>query len=302
MSLFPWACSSTADIWDAGLTFMCDTGLMATAEKENFSPFHGTSVAESSLDRKQNSLDTAEKGKLEPSLPLGRTLSRSSAAAGNSFHSKKLHGRNSIQHDEHETCENRSVLAKGWIYRKDTEQDGSVSSSISTQWQRCWAELTLPFAPTYEIDSPTMHIYSSQDASLPPFMSINLASTVIVASNKRLKVNTSEEYASFDIVQIQSSKTLVAIHKKISRQSFSVPIKERNDWMTAINSALVTYENAKLEQSENDKVSKSLSKKDRRPLVQRTFQPNVPQQEKHPDLFSMRTVKCSGAGTKMGTC
>ena len=145
-----------------------------------------------------------------------------------------------------------------------------------------------------------MHIYSSQDASLPPFMSINLASTVIVASNKRLKVNASEEYASFDIVQIQSSKTLVAIHKKISRQSFSVPMKERNDWMTAINSALVTYENAKLEQNENDKVT--LSKKDRRPLVQRTFQPNVPQKDKHPDLFSMRTVKCSGAGAKMGTC
>ena len=169
MSLFPWACASTTDFWDAGLTFMCDTGLMATAEKENVSPFHGTtSVAETSLDRKQNSLNTAEKGKLEPSLPLGRTLSRSAAVAGSSFRSTKSQNdntirnvqcddapkdeivqesrrtdRNSIPHDEHENCENRSVLAKGWIYRKETEQDGSVSSSISTQWQRCWAELTV---------------------------------------------------------------------------------------------------------------------------------------------------------------
>jgi len=130
MSLFPWACSSTADIWDAGLTFMCDTGLMATAEKENFSPFHGTSVAESSLDRKQNSLDTAEKGKLEPSLPLGRTLtlSRSSAVAlNNSFRSKKLQNDNTIRKVQ---CE-------------EAPKDGAVKESLTmntrpAKIEVCW--------------------------------------------------------------------------------------------------------------------------------------------------------------------
>jgi hypothetical protein len=125
----------------------------------------------------------------------------------------------------------KRVLAEGWVHKKGTGNDWMGSRSFKARWARLVLAKVDGFG---EVDVPLLQIYWFR-ASERPSTVILLDSTVVLPVDKE-ESETCYPHR-FHIVHAKDDESGTRVAR-----SFAVARKGRDQWVYAINSALLKYE------------------------------------------------------------
>lgn len=134
-------------------------------------------------------------------------------------------------------------LASGWVHKKGSGNDWFGSRA----WKPRWARLVLAKVSGFDVDVPLLLIYWYTSSPKPSTI-IMLDSTVIMPVDRfKEKDKDGQNKAQwntycFDVVHVKKgSPDAIKKQEKVTR-TFTVPRKERNEWVFAISQALMDYE------------------------------------------------------------
>ena len=133
-----------------------------------------------------------------------------------------------------------SILVQGWVHKKGTGKDIFGSRA----WKSRWATLATAAVAGYAVDVPVLLIHWFPTSETP--------SNALVLDPARTVVMPIDRYPDEEKVVQWNTFTFEIVHSKQSdggdgsdgdvTRIFSVPEKERSEWVLAINQSLRDYE------------------------------------------------------------
>ena len=131
-----------------------------------------------------------------------------------------------------------SILVQGWVHKKGTGKDIFGSRA----WKSRWATLATASVPGYEVDVPVLLIYWFSSSETPSnVLVLDPAKTVVMPIDRYPNEDKIVQWNTFTFEIVHSNGGGVGSEGDVTR-IFSVPEKERSDWVLAINKSLRDYE------------------------------------------------------------
>ena len=127
----------------------------------------------------------------------------------------------------------KEIIAQGWVHKKGTGKDWLGSRA----WKPRWSVLALASVPEYEVDVPLLLIYWWSSSEKPSNVII-LSNTVVMPVDRYKTDDKVVEWNTFAFEVVHTSEEN---DDKVTRV-FSVPEKERNEWVYEISQCLLGYE------------------------------------------------------------
>lgn len=165
----------------------------------------------------------------------------------------------------------REIVARGWVHKKGTGKDWLGSRS----WKPRWAVLATAAVPGYDVDVPLLLVYWYSSSESPSNV-IVLDRTVVMPVDRYKTDKKLLEWNTFTFEVVHTAKKQGGgsnsagggdkaedQENKVTR-TFSVPEKERNEWVFNINTALLDYEK-RLTKHRNDLAVKGAIQQRRSP-------------------------------------
>mmetsp|Transcript_39150 Transcript_39150/g.80193 ORF Transcript_39150/g.80193 Transcript_39150/m.80193 type:complete len:328 (-) Transcript_39150:956-1939(-) len=150
-----------------------------------------------------------------------------------------------------------SILVQGWVHKKGTGRDIFGSRA----WKSRWATLATASVPGYAVDVPVLLIHWFPTSETP--------SNVLVLDPARTVVMPIDRYPDEEKVVQWNTFTFEIVHSKQSdggggvggddgdvTRIFSVPEKERSEWVLAINQSLRDYEQRLKKSKKQEEIKK----------------------------------------------
>ncbi|KAL9181882.1 hypothetical protein ACHAXT_012225 [Thalassiosira profunda] len=147
--------------------------------------------------------------------------------------------------DEIQSYTVTETVVQGWLYKKGTGDDWAGRR----WWKPRWVTLALAKSPTKIVPTPCLIAHRAPGVPYPASVLEMTSSTVVMAierTHEDATSNVSKEEAKeeewnrhcFQIVQNHSDEGKAASRIRI----FTAPLDERNEWVFALNNALLGYE------------------------------------------------------------
>uniref|UniRef100_A0A7S4JDK0 PH domain-containing protein n=1 Tax=Odontella aurita TaxID=265563 RepID=A0A7S4JDK0_9STRA len=156
------------------------------------------------------------------------------------------------------------IIARGWVHKKGTGKDWLGSRS----WKPRWAVLATASVPGYDVDVPLLLVYWYSSSESPSNV-IVLDETVVMPVDRYKSEKKVVEWNtySFEVAPVSKksgggggqspggSSNEKDDQENRRTRTFSVPEKERNEWVFNINKTMMEYEK-RLTKFRNDRAAK----------------------------------------------